>query len=212
MYASIISLLSGLFLAACTMVGIRNTEEPPFTVLLSDGNIEIRAYKPVIIAETLVSGDYKTSGSLAFRRLAGFIFGDNKANTKMAMTTPVYRESNDNEVIEMTAPVWQQKQAEQWLMAFVMPEHYTLATLPQPNDQSITIRQIPAKQVAVLQYSGALSEEIITEQAKTLSDWLNSKQIKALSTPRSAAYDPPWTIPQLRRNEIHIDIEGGIYE
>ncbi|MCK9605132.1 MAG: heme-binding protein [Methylomonas sp.] len=198
--------LLSIFLAGCSMVGIRNSAEAAYTVILQDGDIEIRAYQPLLIAETIIDADYADSGSIGFNRLAGYIFGNNRQQQKMAMTTPVYREQQ-GEKIAMTAPVLQQKSAGQWRMAFVMPPEYALSTLPEPLDPLVEIKQLPAKKVAVLGYSGSLSEEKINAMANELSTWLSRQDYKIRSSARSAAYDPPWTIPALRRNEVHIDIE-----
>jgi hypothetical protein len=107
----------------------------------------------------------------------------------------------------MTAPVIQQKSGEVWLMAFVLPKDYSVSTAPIPLNPAVIIKSIPEKKVGVIQYSGFLSEQGIEEKAGELKDWLDRKSYKTLSPPRSAAYDPPWTLPFFRRNEVHIDIE-----
>ena len=91
-------------------------------------------------------------------------------------------------------------------MSFVMPADYSLSNLPKPLDDRIAIRTMPAKKVAVLRYSGELNPERIAEKTGLLQQWLTEHGIQPLSEPRSAAYDPPWTLAALRRNEIHIDI------
>ena len=73
--------------------------------------------------------------------------------------------------------------------------------------KAVTIKELPAKKVAVIQYTGSLCESGITKNTDILTNWLNQQGLKALSPARSAAYDPPWTLPFLRLNEIHIDIE-----
>jgi len=202
----IVYLLSGLWLAGCSVMGIRNTPEPEYQLLLRDGECEIRAYPSLLVAETLVAADYPEAGSIGFKRLAGYIFGGNTRRENMAMTTPVLREA-DGEEIAMSAPVLQQTEGRQWRMSFVMPAAYSLQTLPIPLDAQVDLRQLPAKKVAVLQYSGALSEEAIARNSRRLLDWLTQRSLRPISPTRSAAYDPPWTIPMLRRNEIHVDIE-----
>ena len=198
--------LNSLFLAGCTMVGIRNTEQAAYEVIFRQDDIEIRNYRPLIVAETEIDADYNNAGSIGFNRLAGYIFGKNIPKQTMAMTSPVYREAV-SEKIAMTAPVVQQKTNQKWSMAFVMPAEYSLETLPEPLDPMVVIKQIPSKKVAVLIYSGVLNAERITDKSQQLLAWLKLNQYTPLSDARSAAYDPPWTIPALRRNEIHIDID-----
>lgn len=187
-------------------MGIRNTPEPEYQVLLRDGEFEIRAYPSLSVAETLVAADYPEAGRIGFNRLAGYIFGGNTRREKMAMTAPVLREA-DGEEIAMTAPVLQQTEGRHWRMSFVMPAGYSLETLPIPLDADVALKQLPAKKVAVLQYSGSLSEGVIARNSQKLLDWLNQRSLKPISPARSAAYDPPWTMPMLRRNEIHVDLE-----
>lgn len=188
------------------MVGIRNTEQAAYEVIFRQDEVEIRNYKELIIAETEIDGDYNNSDSIGFNRLAGYIFGKNIQKQQIPMTSPVYREAV-SEKIAMTAPVIQQKTNQKWSMAFVMPAEYSLETLPEPLDPMVVIKQIPSKKVAVLVYSGSLNAERITDKSQQLLSWLKANHYTPLSDARSAAYDPPWTIPALRRNEIHIDID-----
>lgn len=202
----LLSFLSSLLLTSCTVVGIRHSPEPSYQVLLTEGEYQIRAYPPLVLAETVVEADYSEAGSIGFNRLAGYIFGRNAARTQMPMTTPVFREPA-GENIGMTAPVFQQAEGKRWTMAFVMPERYQFDTLPVPLDAQVTLKEIPAKKVAVLRYSGALNESAMQAQSQKLLAWLERQSLHPLSKPRSAAYDPPWTFPALRRNEVHVDIE-----
>lgn len=123
------------------------------------------------------------------------------------MTSPVIQEQQA-ESMTMTAPVIQQKTGSVWMMEFVLPKSYTLSSAPVPLDPAILIKEIPAKKVAVILYSGSLSEQSMKEQAEELRNWLDRHGYQAQSPSRSAAYDPPWTLPFFRRNEIHIDIES----
>ncbi|WP_459990833.1 SOUL family heme-binding protein [Methylosoma difficile] len=201
-----ITILVSLFLTGCTVMGIRSSEEAPYSLLSESGNIQIRLYPPVLVAETLIESSYAESGSIGFKRLAGYIFGGNVQKQQMAMTSPVLREAA-SETIAMTAPVLQQKKGNQWVMTFVMSSIYTLDTLPKPLDDQVIIKQMPAKKVAVLRYSGSLNQERIAEKSQVLLAWLAQNHFKQLSESRSAAYDPPWTLPFLRRNEVHVDVE-----
>lgn len=202
----LMQILTSLFLAGCSVIGVRTSEEAPYAVLLQDGDIQIREYESILVAETVIDADYASSGSIGFNRLAGYIFGGNIKQQKITMTTPVLKEQ-ESEKIAMTAPVLQQQSGDRWIMSFVMPSNYTLLTLPKPVDPLVNIKQVPGKKVAVLGYSGSLNEQRIAEKTDDLTAWLTQKQYKMLSKARSAAYDPPWTLPFLRRNEIHIDIE-----
>lgn len=155
---------------------------------------------------TEVKGDYKSSGNRAFQSLAGYIFGNNRKQQKIAMTAPVMQEQQF-ETMAMTAPVLQQQAGEVWQMAFVLPSEYSLTTAPIPLDSAVKIQSFPNKKVAVICYSGRLTEPAIAAKSQELKQWLIANGYKAVSPPRSAAYDPPWTLLFLRRNEVHIDVE-----
>jgi effector-binding domain-containing protein len=201
-----ISVLTTVFLAGCSVFGIRSADEPNYQVLNDYGHIQIRHYPALVVAQTEVNADYKNSSSQGFQRLAGYIFGNNKKQQQMTMTAPVIQEQ-EAETMAMTAPVIQQKSGPVWLMAFVLPQGYSLSTAPEPLDSAVVIKEIPDKKVAVIQYSGSLCEQGIEEKSEELKNWLSEQGYKAISPSRSAAYDPPWTLPFLRRNEVHINIE-----
>ncbi|HEY5138420.1 MAG TPA: heme-binding protein [Methylococcales bacterium] len=203
----LITVLTTLFLAGCSVFGIRSADEPNYQVLNDYGRIQIRQHPAMVVAQTEVNADYKNSSSQGFQRLAGYIFGNNKKQQKIAMTAPVIQEQ-EAETMAMTAPVIQQQSGAVWLMAFVLPSNYSVATAPVPLDPAVLIKEIPGKKVAVIRYSGSLSEQGIEEKSEKLKNWLTQQGYKAISPSRSAAYDPPWTLPFLRRNEIHIDIES----
>ena len=97
-----------------------------------------------------------------------------------------------------------------WIMPFVMPCRFDLTTLPESFDPLVIIQSIPARKVATLRYADSINQQRISEYSQILLAWLDEQHIEYLSSPRSAAYDPPWTIPSLRRNEIHIDIEEEV--
>jgi len=203
----LITVLTTLFLAGCSVFGIRSADEPNYQVLNDYGHIQIRQYPVLDVAQTEVTADYKNSSSQGFQRLAGYIFGNNKKQQKIAMTAPVIQEQ-EAETMAMTAPVIQQKSGAVWLMAFVLPADYSVSTAPAPLNSAVLIKEIPGKKVAVIRYSGSLSEQGIEEKSKELYNWLSKQGYRAISPSRSAAYDPPWTLPFLRRNEVHIDIES----
>lgn len=199
-------LFNSLFLASCSLFGIQSVKEANYTVLKTNEHIEIRLYPALIVAQTQVAANYKAASNIAFKRLFNYITGSNKKQQKIAMTAPVTQQAEAEE-ISMTAPVVQEKTGQIWLMSFVLPSEYSLVTAPLPLDTTITLKELPSKKTAVLRYSGFLSERVIDEKSKELTIWLDQQGYKAISTARSAGFDPPWTLPFLRRNEVHIDIE-----
>jgi len=196
----------GILNAGCTVVGIRAVEEARYDVVVSEGDFEVRDYKGAVIAETVVNEEYEDAGGTGFRRLAGYIFGKNRKKTKIAMTAPVIQE-HIGENIAMTAPVVREGTEKGWRMAFVMPAEYSLETLPEPLDPNVVLKKVPARRVATLRYRGSLTEISIETHTDRLMEWLKKKSLKAVSPPRSAGYDPPWTVPMLRRNEVHVEVE-----
>ncbi|MFI3184442.1 MAG: heme-binding protein [Methylococcaceae bacterium] len=203
---NLIARLSSFLWTSLSVMGIRSSEVSSYRVLFEIGNIQIRLYQPMLIAETEIEADYSPAGKIGFNRLAGYIFGGNVQKKEMAMTTPVFREfiGQIQTMNEATQPA---PNTSKWLMSFVMPPSFDLTTVPEPTDPLVIIESIPAKKVATLRYAGSLNQERMTEYSQSLLAWLDEQHIKPLSSPRSAAYDPPWTISSLRRNEIHIDIE-----
>ena len=206
------------------------TEEPKFEVLSQHEHIELRRYPAFVIAETTVEGDMDAASGKGFRAIADYIFGNNQAkpptadttSEKIAMTAPVTMEplAPTSQKIAMTAPVAMEpldslpagglpamQGATQWRMHFVMPSRYTLATLPRPNNPAVRLREVPAKTWAVLSYSGFNTEAKIQSKTNELMAWLAAQNIKTLGSPQLARYNPPWTLPMFRRNEIMLEIQ-----
>ncbi|WP_338844977.1 heme-binding protein [Massilia sp. W12] len=181
-------------------------EEASYTVLKTDGKFEIREYAPQVLAETLVSGDLESAGNKAFKKLFDYISGDNVSRTKLSMTAPV-SQIPAGEKIQMTAPVGQQRVEDQWAVSFMMPQTYTLSTLPQPKDESVTLRQVPAQKMAVVRYSGTWSEKNYTQHKSELEDWMRKTGLTASGSERWARYNGPLTPWFLRRNEVLIPIQ-----
>ncbi len=195
-----------ILITSCSVFGMGNIEEPNYEVLLEENDFQVRQYPEILVAQTTTSGEYKETSSQGFKRLAGYIFGDNVAKEKISMTAPVLQERK-SEKIEMTAPVYRQQEDSNWTMTFVLPSEYTLETAPTPNDKNVNIKQLPGNKVATLRYSGRMTEASLNEHTQKLENWVNEKDFTVIGSPYSAAYDPPWTLPMLRRNEIHLQIE-----
>ena len=196
----------GLLLFVFT-AGAMATEEPTYDIIEQSGSFELRRYDPMIVAETLVSGSMKDASSSGFRRIADYIFGNNTVrnggNGEIAMTAPVTLTAQ-SEKISMTAPVGMQRSAGQWRVHFVMPGKYTLDTLPVPNNPAVKLREIPATHYAVLRFSGFAGETKVAAKVAELREWLAERGIEPLGNPELARYNPPWTLPFLRRNEVMI--------
>jgi len=180
-------------------------EEAPYKVVQTSGIFEVREYEPHILAETLVDGTLEDAGNKAFRRLFNYISGANHTRSSITMTAPVSQESSGQK-ISMTAPVSQQGSAGKWAVSFMMPASYTLATLPVPDDSSITVRQVPVRRMAAVRYSGTWSEKNYIENKEKLETWIQENGYKIAGEPVWARYNPPFTLWFLRRNEILIPV------
>jgi hypothetical protein len=186
------------------------TEEPKFKLIEQEGQFEIREYRSKIIAEVFVEGSMIEASSKGFRLIADYIFGNNKTTSgnaeKISMTAPVIIEEH-SEKIAMTAPVSVAEEDKGWRVYFIMPEQYTLTTLPKPNNPQVNIREIDGKKIAVHQFSGIATESKFQDKFTSLSDWLTKKHLKAKGRPELARYNPPWTLPFFRRNEVMVELE-----
>jgi hypothetical protein len=187
-------------------------EEPEFEVIETIGDIEIRQYKSFIVAETVISSDKSRSGASneGFRRLFNYISGNNTAREKIEMTAPVLQsgsEKNKGEKIEMTAPVQQTSTEEGWVVAFVLPLDYTMETAPVPGDERISLREIPGRTMAVKRFSGRWNDRTIYKHQKLLMEEVNEHDIEVEGDIEFAAYNAPFTLPFMRRNEVMIPLK-----
>jgi hypothetical protein len=187
------------------------TEEPTYTAEQVTSRVEIRRYRPRIAAETTVTADEVAARSDGFRRLAGYIFGDNQAREKIAMTAPVAQQNGAvrGQKIPMAAPVSESAIGEgEWLIRFFMPAGKSLDSLPRPNDQAVQLVAVSAETVAVRRFSGRTSAQAVARETTRLRRTLNATGFEATGVPVAWFYDPPWTLPVLRRNEIAIPVES----
>ena len=162
-------------------------EEPVYQVekAWETEQIEIRAYAPRVMAVTEMTED--SNGG--FRVLAGYIFGGNAEEQEIAMTAPV-----------------QQSMAGEKEMAFMMPAEYALDDLPAPEDQRVSFRTAPAYTAAVIQFSGWASAEKADKNWQQLRHFLIAEGIDITGEPTLNQYNPPWTLPFMRRNEIIVPV------
>ena len=202
-----VALITGVALIGPIMSRV---EQSKYDVVKSFGDIEIRHYVPMIIAEVSISGTREQSINEGFRLIADYIFGNNLPAKKIAMTAPVLQQTSQK--IAMTAPVMQQSTGDLWSIRFVMPANYTLETLPKPNNQKVLIHQLPAKQFIAIRFSGSAGNKDLEDYTEKLNGFIKSNNIVARSSPTYAFFNPPWTLPFLRRNEVMIEIENIIKE
>lgn len=199
--------LATAFSALLGTVGIRMEETPDYRTLRSEGRFEIRAYGPLLVAETRDPGSPREAADVSFRRLAAYIFGANTAGAKIAMTAPVTM-ARAGEKIAMTAPVTMEPAGTESVMRFVVPSKFTRETVPQPTDAGVVLRELPAETVAVVRYSGRSTPQAVEECERALREWLSAKRIGAEGPARIANYDSPFALPFLRRNEVMIPVQA----
>lgn len=193
-------------------------EEPEYEVVLEADAFEVRRYRPCLVAETEVTGSLGSSGSAAFRILAGFISGANEGRRKVAMTAPVTSRPDGpseagGERIAMTAPVVQEPdaggEADAWVYRFIMPRGYSLDTLPRPTDPRVRIREVPGRELAVRRFSGFWSEANFDENEARLREALAGRGLEPVGAAIYARYDPPWKPWFLRRNEVWLELRAA---
>ena len=184
------------------------TDEPKFTLVLKEDKFEIREYAPKIIAQVKVYGDFDDASSKGFKILADYIFGNNESidgNSRIEMTAPVEMEAVSQK-IDMTTPVLTEGNINTWVISFIMPDNYTLATLPKPNNKEIKIISLPREKYAVIVFSGLIRESSYQEKENLLNKFIKEKNLKTSGEIKIARYNPPWTLPFFRRNELMIKV------
>lgn len=183
-----------IFLALLAFVLLRkifrSTETPRYRVVEKQGPIEIREYGGLITAYTQVVGERQEAIRKGFAQIARYIFGGNSASKK----------------VSMTAPVLQERERDCWIVRFVMPVKYTMQTLPKPHHDDIQLGHIQARRLAVIRFSGAPDANELEKQTAVLTAFLQRRHLEPLSHPMYAFYNPPWTLPSLRRNEVWIEV------
>jgi hypothetical protein len=189
-----------------SIFGIRTqTEEPHYLGTPLGDAIELRRYGPRIAAETTVDAPDERARSIGFRRLANYIFGGNHRDETIEMTAPVAQQSDRGDNIAMTAPVAQSRDSDgRSTIRFFMPAKWTIETLPTPNDDNVSLVTVPAETVAVLRFTGDRSSAAVASRTDELLKRLHDRGIAVTGEPVAWFYDPPWTLPFRRRNEVAI--------
>ena len=181
-----------LLIFGFSLVGpvMSKVEEPGYVIEASDANIEIRYYNSMILAEVMVNGDRKEAIREGFRVIADYIFGNNSSSQKIAMT----------------APVQQQKAKDGWTISFVMPSEYSLTSLPKPSGDKLWVREVPSAKYVVIRFSGTSRQANLKKHEAVLLDYVSAHRLKVLGSIKYAFYNPPWTLPFLRRNELMLQL------
>ena len=180
---------------ALILVGFKATragyESAPYVVVRSSGSFEVRDYPSLNVVETPTSGVESDSDG-SFNRLFGFITGGNAAQQKIAMTTPVLMSRGDSHAT----------------MAFVLPARFKAGLAVTPTNDAVKMRELEAGRFAVLRYSGGRTATKEMETLGRLTDWMAAAGLRVLSSPVYGYFDPPWTPPFLRRNEVMLRTEA----
>ena len=193
-------LLFACLLAAVPLFG-HAIEEPDYEVTKKMDKVELRQYAPYLVAEVVLQASAEDAGSQAFPILAGYIFGKNKGEQRLAMTAPVTQTAAPVRM-DMTAPVTQAAVAGGMRVQFVLPKGVTLATAPEPLDPRVQLRLVPVASWAVLRYSGSWSQANYLEHLAELKAALAAQGVATEGEPVLARYDAPIKPWFLRRNEI----------
>ena len=160
-----------------------------YTVLKSDNEIEIREYEASLFtAVTLKDNGYKDNSSRGFRVLAGYIFGGNDEQEKIAMTSPVSMSLGESPE-----------------MMFMVPSKYSKSDLPKPNDDSIEFKEVDVKKMAAIRFGGWANDEKIEKYKVKLTNYLDQKQIEYTGNFLLYGYNPPYEIFN-RRNEVLVEL------
>lgn len=189
----VIIVLTVVFIAFQSFMSISNSniEKQQYRVIKAEKGFELRYYPPATFATVKSSAkSYRELSGSGFRKIAGYIFGDNESSTKIAMTSPVHMDINEKESS----------------MSFVMPSNYDVKSLPKPNDARVEIHQTPGEYAAAIEFGGFANDASIHKHAEELKQLLDEKGIKTIGNFRYLGYNPPYQIIA-RKNEIVVAVE-----
>lgn len=188
---------------AYSYFSVRGIEHPKYAVLVKQHGYEIREYDPFLAAEVAVKGTQKESLRKGFKILFDYISGNNRSQKSIKMTAPVTQQpAARSQAIAMTAPVTQEQEGDSYVISFMMPGNYTADTVPVPLDPSVRIIKKERKKFAVLRFAGYATEEKIKKKQARLKELLHKDNYQMESSFYLALYNPPWTPPFMRRNEV----------
>jgi SOUL heme-binding protein len=208
MLQSLLNFLSSIAFFVSSAFGINmSTEQQRYEVIERIGkNIEIRQYPTRIVAETTVDASISDNPrGDAFRIVAAYIFGANKARQKIDMTAPV-EIAKPSVTIPMTAPVEVNTANNVLIMRFFMPSSYSINNLPEPSDPRVKLIELEPMTAAVLQFSGSTSDAVVSTRTTELMTAIQNTKWRVSGAATAFFYNPPWTLPFLRRNEMAVPV------
>lgn len=173
-----------------------HAEEPEYETVRRDGDIEIRDYDAMLVAETVKSGYHEKARRTGFETLYDFIRGGNGSSKKIAMTIPVLQQLSEGD-----------GRGKGWAIRFVMPKKYAKSNLPSPTSSDVAIAEVPARRLAVIQFSGSFNASLASKKLMGLYNYLSDEGLKQKGDPIYAFYNPPWVPGFMRRNEILVEVE-----
>ncbi|MCD1144943.1 heme-binding protein [Kocuria sp. LUK] len=188
-------------------------EQQPYSTVRRYPAFELRHYPEHVLAEVEVGGSFERAGNSAFDALFRYISDNNRERREIAMTAPVVQEQGGSRKIAMTAPVWQRsvsggevETADAHVVAFVLPASLTAATAPVPADPAVRIRVEPAAHAAVLRYRGRWTRRSYERHRRRLEQEARAAGLVPAGAARFARFNPPFTPPFLRRNEVVLPV------
>ena len=180
-------------------------EEPDYRVVRTLEEVEVRDYASYAVAEVQVDGPADRAGGEAFPILAGYIFGKNVGERRMAMTAPVVQAPAPTR-LAMTAPVTQSATPAGYLVQFVLPKGVTRDSAPEPLDARVHLRDVAPQRYAVIRYSGFWSDANYAEHLARLQAVVGEARLPVVGPPVFSRYDAPFKPWFMRRNEIWLPL------
>ncbi|MEA1072364.1 heme-binding protein [Sphingomonas sp. LY160] len=189
--------------AALYVLRERQTEEPDYRVLATDGECQIREYPAITVAETVVEGGRKDALGRGFRVLADYIFAKSREGEELPMTVPVMQDAGDP--MASDPPLFDDDLEGAWRTRFVMPAGRTEDDLPDAPD-GVDLIEIGARRVAVISFAGRADDRLLAEQEDRLRGWLARRGEASEAEPEYAFYNSPMIPGPLRRNEVWLPL------
>ena len=201
--------VAGAALAGRRYLQDRATPRVEYETVARVGDVEIRRYPPTVVVETVAP-----SANQAFRRLFGYISGENQSTTEVSMTAPVESEPGDapsddaGESVAMTAPVESDQSSEGVRMSFYLPAEYDYDSAPRPTGDSVRLVERPGRTLAVLGFSWWATDGRVESKTETLQATLADadESFELLDDPVILRYEGPLVPPFLRTNEVAVEV------